>query len=279
MPRKFKAALVQMDVGPDIHDNLERAYGLCRKARGRGGDILCLPELFSYMGHFHDPRELALTIGRRSLDALKAMASDFRSYIVGGSVLEPQRRGLPRNTCYFVSPKGKIVSKYSKIHPFDIHVPGKIRFEESKYTQAGKTVSLADTPFGKIGFAICNDIRYPEIFRRLVLAGAETIFITAAFTKFTGREHWIALNKVRAVENQCFIVSVNQSGKNIDGVRFFGSSLACDPWGNVIAEAPGKGDAVIIVDIETSMLKRIRRELPALKKIRKSYPVKCYPKS
>jgi len=274
--KKIKVALVQMDVGPDRDKNLSRAKTLIEKAMNENPDVICLPELFSYMGSFHDPQSVAETKRGPSITMLCDIAAHHRVHIVAGSVLERTSKGRPKNTCFFIGPNGRIISGYSKMHLFDIHVPGKIRFEESKFMTPGKNVAVAKTSFGRVGFAICNDLRYPEIFRRMILAGARIIFLPAAFTKFTGRDHWISLIKVRAIENQCYVVAVNQSGKNADGVRFFGSSIACDPWGNFIKEGPPKGDAVLACEIDLGNVDRIRRDLPALKKIRRSYPLRIY---
>jgi len=272
----FKIVLIQLDVGPYREKNLAKARRLSIRAARDGADVICLPELFSYMGSFKKPRDVAETRNGPSIRAMKEIAAEHDVHIVAGTILEKTAEGNPKNTCFLISPKGKIISRYSKMHLFDIHVPGKIRFEESKFMRPGKSASVAKTPFGTFGFAICNDIRYPELFRKMISAGAEVIFLPAAFTKFTGRDHWLALNKVRAIENQCYIVAVNQSGKNVDGVRFFGSSIVIDPWGKILKEGPSKGDAIITCDIDLRNVKKIRRHLPALKKIKKSYPLKKY---
>lgn len=273
MAKRFKVGLVQLDVGPDRDDNLARARKLCIRATGRGASVICLPELFHYMGSFKHPCQARETESGHSLEMLKDLAESKGVYIVAGSILERSGNGLPLNTTFMIDPRGRIVSRYSKMHLFDIEVPGKIRFRESGTMRPGRHVSVAKTPLGTFGFAICNDLRYPELFRRMALAGAEVIFVPAAFTKFTGRDHWLALTRVRAIENQCYVVAVNQSGQNINGVRFFGASLAVDPWGKVLTEAPSKGDAVRICEIDLESLKGFRKRLPALKKIRKGYPL------
>lgn len=270
---KIKIALVQLNVGPDRADNLRRAERLAVKAARGGADFVCLPELFSYMGSFLRPRDAAEDPGGPSMSMLKRIAEEYDVYIVAGSILEHTRKGLPLNTCFFIAPGGRIAARYSKMHLFDIHVPGRIRFEESKFMRPGDHATVADTPFGRIGFAICNDLRYPELFRKMALAGARIIFVPSAFTKFTGRDHWIALNRVRAIENQCYIVAVNQSGKNAQGVRFFGSSVVVDPWGRVLAEGPPKGDTLITCAIDPALVDSIRRQLPALKKVRRLIPL------
>lgn len=271
---KFKIGLIQTDVGADLDRNLDKAKRLVEHAAHRGADIVCLPELFHYMGPFKKFRGVVETANGPSIDLMRDLAKKFQIHIVAGSILEKFGRKKPKNTCFVISPSGDIICRYSKMHLFDINIPGKIRMEESKAMSPGRQAAIVKTKFGTFGFAICNDLRYPELFRKMVLAGAEIIFVMAAFTKFTGRDHWLALNRVRAIENQCFIVAVNQSGKSASGIRFFGSSIAVDPWGRILAEGPPRGDAVILCDIDLGLAMRLRRHLPALGKIRASYRLK-----
>jgi predicted amidohydrolase len=149
-----------------------------------------------------------------------------------------------------------------------------IIYLESKAMAAGKNLTVAKTPFGKIGFVICNDLRYPEAFRKLTLAGCRIIFNSSAFTERTGKEHWHGLNRVRAFENQLYIVSTNQSGHNADGVKYYGHSIVVDPWGNIVTEGPSDGDVILYADIDLGKVDEIRKQLPALKKIHKKYTIK-----
>lgn len=271
---KLKIALVQLDVGPDRADNLRRAWLLTDRAAKGGADLICLPELFSYMGSFRRPNLVAEDKRGPSLATIRRLAEEYGVHIVAGSILERSPGRLPLNTCFFIGPDGKILARYSKLHLFDIHIPGKILFRESLFSRRGRHATVAETPFGTVGLAICNDLRYPELFRRMALAGARIIVVPSAFTRFTGRDHWLALNRVRAFENQCFVAAVNQSGKRIDGVRFFGSSLIVDPWGKVLKEGPPRGDAIVSCTINLARVDEIRRHLPALKKILPAYPLK-----
>lgn len=273
-PNKLRIALVQLDVGPARTENLRKAWLLTDKAAKGGADIICLPELFSYMGSLRHSRRIAEDRAGPSIAMLRRLAEEYGIHIVAGSILERTPGKLPLNTCFFIGPNGKIIARYSKLHLFDIHIPGKIIYRESIAMRRGRHATVAKTPFGIAGFAICNDLRYPELFRRMALAGARIVFVPAAFTKFTGREHWIALNRVRAVENQCYVAAVNQSGKNSEGVRFFGGSLIVDPWGKVLREGPSKGDAIISCQIDLARVDEIRKQLPALRKILPSYPLK-----
>ncbi len=273
---RFRVGLIQLDVGPGREKNLKKAERLCRQAARRGADLICLPELFSFMGDFHPPCPAAETIRGPSVAMLKAIAREYRVFICGGSILERSGRGLPLNTSFFIDRRGKVIARYSKLHLFDIEIPGKIRYAESHAMRPGRHATVVQTPFGIAGVAICNDLRYPELFRRMVAAGAEVIFVPAAFTAFTGRDHWVTLLRARAIENQCYVVAVNQSGRNIHGVRFFGASLVADPWGRILVEGQATGDRVLTCEIDLGLARTLRSQLPALSKIRPRTPLKTF---
>ncbi len=267
MKNKFKVALVQMASGPDKADNLTKAARLISRAASLRADVACLPELFNYMGDMKSPKAAETTQGI-SLMLMRDLAQSLGIYIVAGSMLIRKKGSLPRNTCFLISPRGEVFSSYSKMHLFDARIPKKLVFEESKYMSAGTKPCVVKTPLGIFGFAICNDLRYPELFRKMILAGAEVIFVPSAFTRFTGRSHWLSLTKVRAIENQCYVVAVNQCGKNFDGVEFFGESVAFDPWGDELASAEGQKENVVVCDVDLAKARLLRKHLPALKKIK-----------
>ncbi|MFH1653515.1 MAG: carbon-nitrogen hydrolase family protein [Pseudomonadota bacterium] len=275
MKKKIRVGVVQLDVGPDKVKNIDKALALIEKGAKDGASVLALPELFNYMGSFDSPDEIAEEENGPTIGSMKEAAKKHKVYIVAGSVLIRQEEGLPKNTCFFISPEGKILSEYSKMHLFDLAVPEKISFLESKFMQAGEHVTTCETDFGKVGFAICNDLRYPEIFRAMTFDGAKIIFVPSAFTKFTGQHHWHSLTKVRAIENQIFIVAINQSGKNIEGVKFFGHSRVVDPMGKILVDGNEDGDQLLMCDIDLNELDTFREQLPALKKIKKEYKIKA----
>jgi predicted amidohydrolase len=270
----IKIALVQLDVGSDKSANLEKAERYCREAARNGADVIALPEMWNWMGPFAKTREAAETKDGPSITMLRGVAREFGCCIVGGSIMERQKKGLPLNTTFFIGRKGEIVSRYSKMHLFDLEIPGEIRYLESKAMAAGKNLSAAKTPFGRIGFVICNDLRYPEAFRKLTLAGCRIIFNSSAFTERTGKEHWHGLNRVRAFENLIYVLSTNQSGHNAEGMKYYGHSVAVDPWGKIIVEGPPDGDIILYATIDLDRVDEIRGQLPALKKIRKNYQIK-----
>jgi len=271
--REVRIALIQLDVGADKKANIEKALHYCHEAARNGADIIALPEMFNWMGPFEKSREAAEDENGPSITMLKKIAHEHHCYIVAGSILERQRKDLPLNTTFFLGRKGEVLARYSKMHLFDLKIQGGIDYQESKAMSQGKKLAIARTPFGNIGFAICNDLRYPEVFRTLTIAGSEMIFISSAFTEKTGREHWHALNRVRAFENQVYIISTNQSGHNADGIKYFGHSMVVDPWGRMVVEGPPDGDVILYAEIELKKVEQIRRQLPALKKIRRTYSI------
>ena len=273
--KHVRIALIQLDVGADKKVNLEKAEHYCREAAREGVDIIALPEMWNWMGPFEKTKLAAEEERGPSITMLGQIARKQKCFIVAGSILEAQKKGLPLNTTFFLGRKGEVLARYSKMHLFDLRIQGDIDYQESKAMSHGKKLAFARTPFGNIGFAICNDLRYPEVFRTLTLAGCEMIFISSAFTEKTGREYWHSLNRVRAFENQVFIISTNQSGHNANGVKYFGHSLAVDPWGKLVVEGPSDGDVILYTEIDLSKIAIIRRQLPALKKIHEHYRVTC----
>ena len=181
----FTVGLVQLDVGPNTRRNVEKAVRLCERAARRGADVICLPELFHFMGDFHHPCASAETVKGESISALRSIAAKHRVFIVAGSILERHGAGLPLNTCFFIGPDGEILSRYSKMHLFDVGIPGGIRFLESHSMKPGNHATIIETKLGAFGFAICNDLRYPELFRAMAKAGAQVNFLPSAFTQIS----------------------------------------------------------------------------------------------
>jgi predicted amidohydrolase len=167
------------------------------------------------------------------------------------------------NTCVVVAPSGEIVSSYRKIHLFDIGIPGAAEFRESRTVVPGNEAITCELPFGKLGLSICYDVRFPELYRALTIAGARVIVVPAAFTLHTGKDHWRPLLTARAIENQIYILAAAQFGRANEKRVCWGHSLIADPWGAVIAEAPDK-EGICVAEIDTEFQDKVRRELPCL---------------
>ena len=157
-----------------------------------------------------------------------------------------------------------MISTYRKIHLFDIDVKGQVSFKESDKFVDGKKMVNFETEYGNMGLTICYDIRFPELYRALTLNGAKVIFHPAAFTLYTGKDHWETLIRARAIENQVYMVSPAQIGTHGNGNKCFGSTMIVDPWGTILARAPER-ECVIVADIDDAEQEKIRAQLPSLK--------------
>ena len=198
-------AAIQINAGQDEESNIKKAFKYLDEAVGAGAKLVALPECFHFMGpddqkldHIHD-MESPLN------KALSAKAAQHGIYLLGGSILQSSsKKGLCYNTSTLFGPDGSILALYSKIHLFDVNIPGSVVSQESKVIIPGKEIVLADTPHGKWGITICYDLRFPELYRKLTLQGTELIFVTSAFSLHTGKDHWEPLLRARAIENQVY---------------------------------------------------------------------------
>jgi predicted amidohydrolase len=264
MLRRYLAAVVQLNATADKTANLRKAERLVADAAQAGAKLVALPEMFNLYGRFERIVEGAEIVPGPTTDCLRALAVAHRLYLAGGSFAEHDASsGKTRNTCLVFSPDGAIVGRYSKIHLFDIDLPGHVTSKESQWIGAGAETTSVETPLGKLGLAICYDLRFPELFRRLSTAGAEIIVVPSAFTHATGRDHWEILVRARAIENQCYVLAPNQCGEPSAGMRTYGHSLIIDPWGRVLAALVDE-EGIAIADIDLDALQRVRTELPAL---------------
>jgi predicted amidohydrolase len=258
------AAAVQMSSGSDKRANLDRAEALVRVAATRGAGLVLLPEVFSWRGARGAEGENADSIPGPTTQRLAALARELAIHLQAGSIterIEGDRRCY--NTALLFAPTGDLVAQYRKIHLFDVEIPGQVSARESEVRKPGTEVVVARTSIGAIGLSICYDLRFPELYRRLVQAGAEILCIPSAFTFPTGAAHWEPLVRARAIENQCYVVAPDQYGTSPNGYRDYGGSIIVDPWGAVVARA-SEGEAVILAEIDLEYVRRVRRELPCL---------------
>lgn len=260
----YLAAAIQMSSGADRGRNVERARDLVRAAAARGARLVALPEVFAWRGPQDAPEAAGEPVPGPTTTAMAATARDVGVHLVMGSILEAVPGGSrPFNTCCVIGPDGSLLARYRKIHLFEVDLPGRVTVHESDVRSAGGEVVTAGTPLGTLGLSICYDLRFPELYRRLVHAGAEVLVVPSAFTFPTGAAHWEVLCRARAIENQCYLVAPDQTGPNPLGHLDYGESMIVDPWGRVLARA-GEGEAVIVAEIDRERLERVRRELPSL---------------
>ena len=263
----IELAAVQMSSQADPDANLERARALVLEAARKGARIVVLPENLAYMGNDEGKRALAEVLQApfgRMAETLSMAASDAGVYLIAGGI--PERSGDPQrpyNTCAVFAPDGSLIARYRKIHLFNVDLPDGTRQHESDANVAGDEPVVVDLDGFKVGLSICYDVRFPELYRRLVDLGASIIVIPAAFTLTTGKDHWHVLVRARAIEAQCYVVAPGQWGRH--GSRFtYGKSIIVDPWGEVIAQC-SEGEGVCTASASMAYLERVRSSLPALR--------------
>ena len=259
-------AAVQLNSTPDLARNLERSRELVIQAKDRGAELVALPEHFAYLGPEDQNPPSAQPLQGPLVREFGALARDLGIYLLLGSFPETAAPDSPpHNTSVLLGRDGLILAAYRKIHLFDVDLAGGPTYQESRCICPGQDVlatALPGTPF-TAGLAICYDLRFPELFRSLSEKGADLIFLPAAFTLATGRDHWEVLVRARAIENQAYIIAPAQWGRHSPGRRSYGRSLIVDPWGTILAQAPD-AEGVILAELDHVRLSRLRREMPCL---------------
>jgi predicted amidohydrolase len=259
-------AAVQLNSTPDQEANLSRARALIAEAAQWGAKLVALPEHFACYG----PEEVVAAAAQPPNGLLvtefRELAHKLQIFLLLGSFPEQADQGSrPYNSSILFGPQGQILGRYRKIHLFEVELPGAPPHRESSFTQPGRevvTAALLGTPW-VAGLAVCYDLRFPELFRAQVSQGANLIFLPAAFTRDTGRDHWQTLLQARAIENLAYVVAPAQYGRHSPGRRTYGRSLIIDPWGLILAQA-SNGEGVIYAWLDFERLARLRRELPCL---------------
>ncbi len=268
----YRVAAVQMVSGMNVADNLAVAAHLIQAAARDGARLVVLPENFAYLGT-ETARFPAVSERYQAGPIQQFLAREAKRrqiWIVGGTIpLQTNDRGKVRAACLLYNDHGRVVARYDKIHLFDVTVAGQPPrcYRESLTVEPGNQVVVADTPFGKLGLAVCYDLRFPELFRAMVIQGMELLAVPAAFTAVTGRAHWEILLRVRAIENLCYVVAAAQGGQHESGRETHGDSLMVDPWGSVLARI-ARGPGVIDGEFDRRHTQAIRQRFPSLDHIR-----------
>ncbi len=257
------AAAVQMISTPVVAENLATADRLIEQAAAAGARLVLLPEYFAIVGSSEtDKLAVAESSGAGLIqDFLSHAAQRYGVWLAGGTI--PLRCGDPdkvRNSLLVFDPQGRRVARYDKIHLFGFD-NGSEYYREANTIEAGTTPVAFDTPWGRVGLAICYDLRFPELFR--AMGPVDILLLPAAFTATTGRAHWEVLLRARAIENQCFVVASGQGGLHPTGRETHGHSMLIDPWGQVL-DCRQSGEGLAIAELKRSQLERVRKTLPAL---------------
>jgi deaminated glutathione amidase len=266
----LKVAAIQMCSGVNTSDNAHSLERLVTEAAKRGATYIQTPEMTGAVQK--DRAALMAMLKPEAQDLIVQAASGLAArhgiYLHIGSTAIALGDGKVANRAFLFGPDGGMICQYDKIHMFDVDLDNGESWRESKAYQPGSTACVAELPFGKLGFAICYDVRFPQLFRAEAMAGADILTVPAAFTKQTGQAHWEILLRARAIENGTYVIAAAQAGLHEDGRETFGHSMIIDPWGRIVASAGGEGEAVVTAEIDLSEVKVARGKIPNLKNAR-----------
>ena len=262
----FQAACVQMRSGRTPAANIEVASELIRQAASDGAHYVQTPEMTSVLELSRS--SLFKVINQEADDqavaAFGKLAGELGIWLHIGSLAIRLDETTAANRAFVFAPDGSIAARYDKIHMFDVDLPGGESYRESRTYRSGDRAVVVETPFARFGLTICYDVRFAKLYRALAGAGAAVLTIPAAFTEQTGRTHWHVLQRARAIENGCFVVSAAQGGLHEDGRRTFGHSLIVSPWGDILAESEGNEPGIIAAEIDTAQVQIARGRIPSL---------------
>ncbi|HVJ90966.1 MAG TPA: carbon-nitrogen hydrolase family protein [Labilithrix sp.] len=269
----MRAAVIQLSSQDDVANNLGRVRALIADAARAGAELVALPENFAFMGEESKKCEVAEGTEEHNKGpitvALTEAARESGVWLVAGGMPEASADpARPYNTSLLVTPDGRVAARYRKIHLFDVDLPDGTKALESGATSAGGESVVAElgapAPSGtKLGMTICYDLRFPELYRKLVGEGARIVTVPAAFTLTTGKDHWHVLLRARAIENQVFVIAPAQHGRHPRGRTTYGKSLIVDPWGDVLAQC-GEGEGYALARLDFAAQDRVRASLPCL---------------
>jgi len=262
-----KVAAIQMASGPNVNANLIEAERLISMAAEAGAQLVVLPENFAIMGVSEtDKVKIREADGQGPIqDFLAEQSAKHKLWLVGGTIpLEADVANKVRGACLLFDDQGQRVARYDKIHLFDVSLPESDEsYIESETIERGDQIKVVDTPFGRLGLAVCYDLRFPELFRQMLDQDVQIIVLPSAFTAITGNAHWEILVRARAVENLCYVIAAAQGGYHIGGRETYGDSMIVNPWGTVLDRLPN-GSGFVVAELDMDYLESTRRNFPVL---------------
>ena len=261
----MKAAAIQLNSQPDVEKSLGDAYRFVAEAADDGATFICLPENFAFLGREKEKMDHAAEIQQAVDEQLPAWAKELKIFLLGGGYPVLTEGGKMYNRSVLIGPDGTTVAQYDKIHLFDAVVSEDESYRESAHVQGGKPEAVVyeseDLP--SIGFSICYDVRFPELYRKLMEEGAVLLTVPAAFTRPTGDAHWKTLLRARAIENSAYVIAPAQTGRHGENRFTYGHSMIINPWGEVLADA-GEEPGFITAEIDMDVIEEVRRKLPSV---------------
>ncbi len=265
MNTSFRAACLQINSGNDLEANMAVVRRMTAEAAGGGANFVLAPEYFLMMdGSGRVMREKALPPdGGTVLADLQALARDNGVWFLAGSLTLNTDDGRIANRSFLIAADGRVVAHYDKIHMFDVTLPdGKVIRESSTYRPGGCAV-IGRTPWGRLGMTVCYDLRFPHLFRTLAQQGAQFIAVPSSFQRQTGKAHWHALLRARAIENAAYVFAPAMCGEHAGNRQTYGHALIVDPWGEVLADA-GEEPGIVYADVDPARVAKIRGMMPSL---------------
>ncbi len=262
-----RVAAIQMASGPNVNANLLEAQRLIDQAVNAGAGLIVLPENFALMGNKNtDKLKIQEQPGDGPLqNFLSEQAKQHGIWLVGGTIpIATDDPGKVFASSLLFNDRGEQVARYDKIHLFDVHLSeSNENYNESKTIKPGNDLVVIDTPFGKLGLAICYDLRFPGLFRKMLDEKVDIISLPSAFTAITGKAHWDILVRARAIENLSFVIAAAQGGFHVNGRETYGDSMIVDPWGTVL-DRKLRGSGMAVADVDLERQREIRANFPVL---------------
>jgi len=258
-----KVAVLQMISSANVEENLAVLKPLFSHAEEEGAELVVLPENFAFMGMTEpDKLKIAEPYGRGKIQqAIQQRAKDYGVWVIAGTIYLQCDDQRVHTSCLVYDAAGECVARYDKMHLFDVAVSEQESYQESKTIKPGDTVVVVETPVGCVGLSVCYDLRFPELYRALVLKGAEILVVPSAFTAVTGLAHWEVLVRARAIENLCYVLAPNQGGLHANGRQTYGHSMIVGPWGEVLS-AHESGLGMVFADLDLKHLHQLRQQFP-----------------
>ena len=266
MKTRFLAACIQLNSKRETELNTAETLELVHEAGKRGAEFITLPECTAMM----EPNSNLLIEkapyekNHFVLSAIREQAITTGAWILIGSLAIRLNDSCVVNRSYLIDHKGIIVATYDKIHMFDVQLDDGQSYRESDTYKPGNRAILADLPWGRLGLTICYDVRFANLYRTLAQNGAHFVTIPSAFTQISGEAHWQVLQRARAIETGCYVISAAQCGLHAEGRRTYGHSLIIDPWGKILADG-GTNTGIIMAEIDRTEVDQARAKIPALK--------------
>lgn len=270
MSAMVKVAALQMRSTTSLERNIADFEALVRDAASKGATYVQSPEMTGAL--VRDRAALMAMITSDEKDALVIRAGELAAelgiFVHVGSTAIARGDGKVANRAFVFGPDGARLGTYDKIHMFDVDLDNGESWRESATYESGRTSTVVDLPFARLGLAVCYDLRFPQLFRAQANAGASVLTVPAAFTRQTGEAHWHILLRARAIENGSFVIAAAQGGKHEDGRETYGHSMIVDPWGKVLAEAEGDEPGVVFAEIDMAASAAARAKVPNLNNAR-----------